>query len=73
LGVTKTRDGEPVAPLICHIDGKFGRLVDADNHFSVDSASNKIIRRSEAARFYGAEAQQDEERESGRVNRGFDV
>jgi len=52
LGVTKTRDGSSMAPLIVKINGAFGRLDNAEDRYAIDSTSQRIMERSEAARMY---------------------
>lgn len=49
LHCTKARRAEAQQPIVCHIDGRFGRL--SPSHLVVDTVTGRIASRAETARF----------------------
>ena len=68
FGVTKTSDGEAKSPLILKINGHIGRMDNAEDEFTADATTRKIIRKSEASRMY-----QSGEHSSTSVGRSIDI
>ena len=52
FGATKTRHGETPSPTILKLDGAMCRMVDASQHFMIDSMSNRLQPRSDTSRLY---------------------